>query len=279
MEVRVNQSLIQRWPAPWALRPLIPADAVLLCSAHHDSGFVTMVSTFDYSGLELLRDDGTWMPVPCRKGAVVVNIGDMLATISGGKWKATNHRVIDHGVDRWELWGCLLSSSIFRPKPGLVLAQSSRYREDLCICRYTKYRLLEVLAKTDSLHCTNKFKVGNWCDNRSENKGTLSFFNPCLRKLWKINFLSHWLNYIGSDFFARIVEKKTTCVSLSPGFRCLSSWSRATLPTCQCVCRALKSRSPPRSATAPGPSPRWSTTSTSSRTSLTPSLWSRSEYS
>ena len=75
---------------------------MLLCSAHHDSGFVTMVSTFDYAGLELLRDDGSWMPVPCRKGAVVVNIGDMLASISGGKWKATNHRVIDHGVDRWD---------------------------------------------------------------------------------------------------------------------------------------------------------------------------------
>ncbi|XP_043238244.1 2-oxoglutarate-dependent dioxygenase citB-like [Amphibalanus amphitrite] len=78
-------------------------DAVLLCAAHHDSGFVTMVSTFDYEGLELQRADGSWMPVPCRSGAVVVNIGDMLSTISGGKWKATNHRVIDHGVNRFSV--------------------------------------------------------------------------------------------------------------------------------------------------------------------------------
>ncbi|XP_037083326.1 2-oxoglutarate-dependent dioxygenase-like [Pollicipes pollicipes] len=81
-----------------------PSDnAVLLCASHHDSGFVTMVSTFGYGGLQLLKEDGDWLPVPCRPGAVVVNIGDMLATISGGKWKATNHRVVDEGVNRFSV--------------------------------------------------------------------------------------------------------------------------------------------------------------------------------
>ena len=73
---------------------------MLLCGAHNDSGFLTLLSTFDYAGLQLRRQDGSWMPVPCRRGAVVVNMGDMRAAISGGKWKATNHRVIDYGVDR-----------------------------------------------------------------------------------------------------------------------------------------------------------------------------------
>ncbi|KAF0312848.1 putative iron/ascorbate oxidoreductase [Amphibalanus amphitrite] len=81
-----------------------PTDgALLLCGAHNDSGFLTLLSTFEYEGLELQRADGSWMPVPCRSGAVVVNIGDMLSTISGGRWKATHHRVIDHGVDRYSV--------------------------------------------------------------------------------------------------------------------------------------------------------------------------------
>jgi len=77
--------------------------ALLLCGAHNDSGFLTMLSTFSYAGLQLKREDGSWMSVPVRPGSVVVNTGDMLARMSGGRWRATNHRVIDLGVDRYSV--------------------------------------------------------------------------------------------------------------------------------------------------------------------------------
>ena len=43
------------------------------------------------------------MAVPCRPNSLVMNIGDMLAAMSGVKFKATKHRVIDTRVDRFSV--------------------------------------------------------------------------------------------------------------------------------------------------------------------------------
>ncbi|KAK0514894.1 hypothetical protein JMJ35_002273 [Cladonia borealis] len=40
---------------------------------------------------------GRWVDVDPVEGALVVNIGDMMARWSGGKWKATRHRVVHRG--------------------------------------------------------------------------------------------------------------------------------------------------------------------------------------
>ncbi|XP_076029600.1 uncharacterized protein LOC143018236 [Oratosquilla oratoria] len=77
-------------------------ELMLQCDEHQDSGFLTMVSTFHYPGLQILKDD-KWVSVAPRPGAMVVNIGILLATISGHKLKATYHRVIDFGSDRYSV--------------------------------------------------------------------------------------------------------------------------------------------------------------------------------
>ncbi|KAK7489017.1 hypothetical protein BaRGS_00019678 [Batillaria attramentaria] len=43
------------------------------------------------------------MDVPCRPNSLVMNIGDMLSAMSGGRFKATRHRVVDTGVDRYSI--------------------------------------------------------------------------------------------------------------------------------------------------------------------------------
>ena len=73
------------------------------CEEHIDTVFVTLLATFSYPGLEILRDDGTWMSVAPRPGSLVVNIGDLLSRVTNGRFKATYHRVRDIGKDRFSV--------------------------------------------------------------------------------------------------------------------------------------------------------------------------------
>lgn len=44
-------------------------------------------------GLEVLGKSGEWIPVPLEENCFVINIGDMLEVLSGGRYVATSHRV------------------------------------------------------------------------------------------------------------------------------------------------------------------------------------------
>ncbi len=72
---------------------------VISTPAHQDSGFLTLLQTFGYPGLEI-EVDGTWYQVPSRTGTLVVNLGEQVTAMSNGRFKATIHRVIDVGEDR-----------------------------------------------------------------------------------------------------------------------------------------------------------------------------------
>ena len=74
---------------------------VVITPAHTDSNFLTLLTRFDYGGLEVLTMDGEWMEVDARPGSLVMNIGDTFSRMMGGRFKATRHRVIDIGVDRY----------------------------------------------------------------------------------------------------------------------------------------------------------------------------------
>ncbi|XP_063439227.1 uncharacterized protein LOC134720708 [Mytilus trossulus] len=70
-------------------------------SQHTDTNFLTLICTFAYQGLEILGADGSWNPVAPRKNSFVMNIGDLFAKMTNGRFKATIHRVLDIGVDRY----------------------------------------------------------------------------------------------------------------------------------------------------------------------------------
>ncbi len=61
--------------------------------AHTDYGILTVLLADDVPGLEIRRND-TWSPVPIVDGAVVVNLGDMLARWTNDRWVSTLHRVV-----------------------------------------------------------------------------------------------------------------------------------------------------------------------------------------
>lgn len=76
--------------------PEVPAGAVR-SAAHEDINFITLLSGATSEGLELLRRDGTWMPVHTGFDTIVVDAGDMLQNLTNGYYKSTTHRVVNPG--------------------------------------------------------------------------------------------------------------------------------------------------------------------------------------
>lgn len=62
---------------------------------HTDSGTLTLLyQEGDYSGLQVQTLDGQWMTVPVVEDAYVVNLGELMARWTNGRWRATSHRVV-----------------------------------------------------------------------------------------------------------------------------------------------------------------------------------------
>ncbi|PYI09727.1 Clavaminate synthase-like protein [Aspergillus sclerotiicarbonarius CBS 121057] len=70
-----------------------PSDVKLSCTPHTDSGILTLLHQDPTGGLEVRDASGNWIPAPYIPGSLVVNIGDLMAKVSGGRFVATMHRV------------------------------------------------------------------------------------------------------------------------------------------------------------------------------------------
>ena len=69
-------------------------------AAHTDYGCVTLLATDGVPGLEVLGRDGVWHPVEAAPGTFVINFGEMLQMWTGGRVKATLHRVKGSSEER-----------------------------------------------------------------------------------------------------------------------------------------------------------------------------------
>ncbi|VVU95535.1 2OG-Fe(II) oxygenase superfamily [seawater metagenome] len=67
---------------------------------HTDSGFITILSTFGFPGLEILVD-GKYKSIKPEKDSLLINLGTCLSKMTNNKLKATKHRVMDIGVERF----------------------------------------------------------------------------------------------------------------------------------------------------------------------------------
>jgi isopenicillin N synthase-like dioxygenase len=75
-----------------------------LCGAPHtDSGFITLLACDGVQGLQARLRDGRWCDVRVADGALGVNFGQVLERWSGGRIRATEHRVIGCGQERYSI--------------------------------------------------------------------------------------------------------------------------------------------------------------------------------
>ncbi|MET0283679.1 MAG: 2-oxoglutarate and iron-dependent oxygenase domain-containing protein [Polyangiales bacterium] len=64
-------------------------------AAHEDINLITLMVAAGEPGLEILRRDGTWLPVTSGADEVIINIGDMLQRLTNGVLPSTTHRVVN----------------------------------------------------------------------------------------------------------------------------------------------------------------------------------------
>jgi isopenicillin N synthase-like dioxygenase len=68
--------------------------------AHEDINTITLLLGAEEAGLEVLDNDGRWLPINAPPGAVVVNIGDMLQRLTNHVLPSTTHRVVNPAPER-----------------------------------------------------------------------------------------------------------------------------------------------------------------------------------
>ncbi len=104
-------------------------------NSHHDAGFLTILLQHQVGGLQALNPDGEWIDVPPTPGAFVINLGEMLQSMTGNYLIATTHRVITreprfssayfHGPDL----RASLAPLDLDPRFAAAVAASPRHRE------------------------------------------------------------------------------------------------------------------------------------------------------
>ena len=77
--------------------PPIPADSgdAVRAAAHEDINLLTVLPVSTASGLELLDHAGNWVSIETPPDAMIIDTGDMMQLLTGGRLKATTHRVVN----------------------------------------------------------------------------------------------------------------------------------------------------------------------------------------
>ncbi len=78
-------------------------DGYMLGAPHVDSGLATLLAQDGVAGLEVEDRAGNWIGVPPTEGTLVVNFGKLLERWTGGAVRATKHRVIGSGRERFSI--------------------------------------------------------------------------------------------------------------------------------------------------------------------------------
>jgi isopenicillin N synthase-like dioxygenase len=132
--------------------PVLDGEARIRAGAHEDINAITLLLGAEEAGLEILEPGGAWLPINPPPGAVVVNIGDMLARLTNDVLPSTTHRVVNppaerRGVARYSTPFFLH----FRPDflietlPGCVTPErANRYPEAITAQAFLEQRLAEI---------------------------------------------------------------------------------------------------------------------------------------
>lgn len=97
-----------------------PLPGQLRRGAHTDFGGLTVLyQQDDTGGLQVLQGENTWRDVRAIPGSFVINIGDLMALWTGGRWVSTMHRVVN--PDRTDTSSRLSVPFFFQPNHDAVI--------------------------------------------------------------------------------------------------------------------------------------------------------------
>lgn len=88
----------------------------LVARAHVDSGLLTVLAQCGVAGLQAQDGAGDWIDVAPDETGFAVNFGGLLERWTGGRIKATRHRVLGLGEDRFSI------PFFFEPRPDARIA-------------------------------------------------------------------------------------------------------------------------------------------------------------
>jgi len=88
----------------------------IVCGAHVDTGLVTLLADCDVPGLQAQSGTGEWLDVAIPSGGFAVNFGGLLSRWTGQKIRATRHRVLSAGPERFSI------PFFFEPRPDTLIA-------------------------------------------------------------------------------------------------------------------------------------------------------------
>ncbi len=101
--------------------------------AHVDYGVMTLLAQDDSGGLQARLPSGAWIDVPPDDGGLVINFGQLLAHWTAGHVRATEHRVLSPGRERFSIpffYAPRLDAEIAPlPLPGAEPFQPFPYRD------------------------------------------------------------------------------------------------------------------------------------------------------
>ena len=78
--------------------PVLNSSNTLRARAHGDINLITLLVGAEESGLEVLSQDGDWVPIVAKSKSIVCNIGDMMELATRSQLKSTTHRVVDNNT-------------------------------------------------------------------------------------------------------------------------------------------------------------------------------------
>jgi isopenicillin N synthase-like dioxygenase len=131
--------------------PPVSADAPgVRAGAHEDINLITLLLGAEEAGLELLDKDGQWLAVKPPKGAMVVNVGDMLQRLTNHVLPSTTHRVVNPAPER--RGNSRYSMPFFlHPAPDFLIetlpscvGEGNRYPQPITAHDYLHQRLVEI---------------------------------------------------------------------------------------------------------------------------------------
>jgi len=103
--------------------------------AHTDYGFLTILSQDSVGGLQVRNRDGDWVSAPPVDGTFIINIGDLVQTLTNDRYSSTVHRVVNTtGRERYSIpfFMDLDFDAVVEPLPSCVSSESP--------AKYTSYK-------------------------------------------------------------------------------------------------------------------------------------------